>query len=52
MDKAKSYTFTKAELAKLKAGEKKLSPEKRREISKALVDANTQANTPKKRRKG
>lgn len=48
---AKSYTFTKAELNKIKNSEAKASPAKKREISKALVDANSAANTPKKKRK-
>lgn len=46
-----SYTFTKSDLNKIKAKESKMSPEKRRAVSKALVEANTAANTPKKKRK-
>lgn len=48
---AKSFTFTKAELNKIKTSENKMSANKRREISKALVEANSAANNPKKKRK-
>lgn len=41
----KSITFTKADLAKVRASDAKMSAEKRRAISKALVDANTAANS-------
>lgn len=46
MTKSKGYTFTKADLAKYKstAG---LPPEKRRAISKGLVESNSAANMMK-----
>lgn len=50
MANTKGYTFTKAELAKIKGSENKMSPAKRRAISKALVEANTAAN-PKTKKK-
>lgn len=48
---AKSFTFTKADLAKIKASEQKMSPTQRRAVSKALVQANSAANTPAKKKK-
>lgn len=49
---ANGYTFTKGKLAKIKASEAKMTPAQRRSVSKALVDANTAANEPHKKRKG
>lgn len=47
----KSFTFTKADLAKIKAKEAKMTPAQRRAASKALVESNSAANTPKNKRK-
>ena len=47
MANAKGKTFTKAELARVKASESKMTPAQRRATSKALVEANTAANAPK-----
>lgn len=49
--KGKSFTFTKTELAKVKAREAQMTPTQRRAASKALVEANSAANTPRKRKK-
>ena len=49
MAKAGAFTFTKAELKRIKNSEAKITDAQRREISKALVKANSAANTPKKR---
>lgn len=52
---AKGFTFTKAEIAKYKEKEAKMTPVQRRAASKALVEANTAANkalsTPRKKKK-
>ena len=50
MEKNKSYTFTKAELAKIKAKDAKMTPAQKRATSKAIVTANSAANTPKQRK--
>lgn len=42
---AKGLTLTKADLARVKANEAKMTGEQRRAVSKALVEANTAANT-------
>lgn len=46
-------TFTKAELARVKASDATMNPARRKAVSKALVEANTAANsmTPAKRKK-
>lgn len=49
--KGNSFTFTKTELAKVKAREAQMTPTQRRAASKALVEANSAANTPRKRKK-
>lgn len=49
---ANSFTFTKSEIAKFKAKEAKMTPAQRKAASKALVEANTQANKLPKKRKG
>lgn len=41
---ASSKTFTKAELAKVKASDATMTPAKRKAVSKALVEANSAAN--------
>ena len=46
MDKTQTYTFTKEELKRLKEADEKLSPKRRLEVSKAMVLANSEANTP------
>ena len=51
MAKDKSYTFTKNSLNKLKTSESKMTPEQKRSVSKAIVNANTEANTPRKKKK-
>lgn len=52
MAKAKSYVLTKADVEKFKAKEAKMTPAQRRAASKDLVEANTAANSPRKKRKG
>lgn len=44
MANAKGKTFTKADLARVKASEATMTPAKRKAVSKALVGANTAAN--------
>ena len=51
MAKAKSVTFTKADLDKYKAREAKMTPAQKKAVSKALVEANSAANTPRKKKK-
>lgn len=51
MANAKSITFTKADLARIKEKEAKMTPTQRRAASKALVEANTAANNAPKRKK-
>lgn len=51
MAKAKSFTFTKAEIEKFKAKEAKMTPEQKRAASKAQVLANSAANSLKKKGK-
>lgn len=51
MQKDKSFTFTKSEIAKAKAKEARMTPAQRRAASKALVEANTAANKPRKKGK-
>lgn len=46
MDKTKTYTFTKAELKRRKEADAKMSPDRKRQVSKAMVLANSEANTP------
>ena len=46
-----SYTFTKADLARLKASEAKMTPNQKRAVSEALVKSNSAANTPKTKKK-
>jgi len=41
----KAFTITKAYAAKMKASEAKMSGAKRRAVSKALVEANSAANS-------
>ena len=41
----KVFTITKSYAAKMKAADAKMSGAKRREVSKALVDANSAANS-------
>ncbi len=48
---AKSYTFTKAKLAKMRTSESKMSAKRKRAVSKALVEANTAANSIDKKKK-
>ncbi len=50
MAKAKGYTFTKADAAKYKSTAN-MSPKKRREVSKSLVEANSDANRMKSKGK-
>lgn len=51
MANAKGITLTKADLDRVRAQDAKASPARRRAISKGLVEANTEANTPKSARK-
>lgn len=51
MANAKSYTFTKAKLNKMRSDEAKMTPSRKKAVSKALVEANSAANTPKKKKK-
>lgn len=51
MAKTKGFTITKAYAAKLKAKDEKMTADQRRAVSKALVNSNSEANTPKKSRK-
>lgn len=44
MANEKGFTFTKADLAKVRAGESKMTGAQRRAASKGLVEANTAAN--------
>ena len=46
-----SYTFTKAKLAKIRSSESRMTAEQKRAVSKALVEANSAANTPRKKKK-
>ena len=39
------YTLTKEDFERIKARDAQMTPEQRREVSKALVEANTEANT-------
>lgn len=48
---AKGFTFTKAEIAKARAKEAKMTPAQRRASSKNYVIANTKANGAKKKGK-
>ena len=47
----KVFTLTKAYLAKVKASDAKMSNAQKRSVSKALVEANTSANVPRKPKK-
>ena len=47
MAKANGYTITKADAARLKAKDAKMTPAQRRAVSKGLVEANTAANRMK-----
>lgn len=52
MAKAKGYTITKADAARIRAKDAKMTPEQRRAASQALVEANSSANKmPAKKRK-
>ena len=51
MAKAKTYEFTKEELAKIKAKDAKMTPAQRRALSKALVEANSAANNIGRKKK-
>lgn len=51
MAKTTGYTFTKAELARIKSSESKMTAAQKRAASEALVKANSAANTPKKKKK-
>ena len=44
MNNASGYTFTNDELERRKAQDAKMTPEERLAVSKALVEANTEAN--------
>ena len=48
---AKGYTVTKADAARLKKKDAKMTPAQRRAVSKGLVEANTAANAIKKKGK-
>ena len=48
MDKTKTFTITKDYAKKLKEKDAKMSPAKRLQVSKAMVQANSEANTPRK----
>ena len=47
MAKANGYTITKADAARLKAKDAKMTPAQRRATSKGIVEANTAANRMK-----
>lgn len=51
MANSKSYTFTKSKLAQMRASEAKMTPKQKKAVSKALVEANTAANTVGKKKK-
>lgn len=48
MAKAKGITLTKADFDKIRARDAMMTPAQRRATSKALVEANTAANAPKR----
>ena len=51
MANTKSYTITKADAARIKAKDAKMTPTQRRSVSKGLVEANTSANRMKSKGK-
>ena len=51
MAKAKGYTITKADAARIRAKDAKMTPEQRRAASKALVEANSESNRVEKKKK-
>lgn len=48
---AKGIVLTKADLDRVRAKDAKATPAQRRAMSKALVESNSEANTPKSARK-
>lgn len=50
MAKSDAFVFTKSELNKIKASDGKMTDARKRAVSKALVEANSAANTPKKKK--
>ena len=51
MANSKSYTFTKADMAKMKAKDSAMTPAQKKALSKSLVNANSAANRMKSKGK-